>query len=193
MSKQTAQGSPDGPKYIYGKENVNWAGPKQANLGNKQLLHSDVRSDFNTPDTTEAQVEATARSLMEDYYRYPEDLPDDYIEEFVTSEHDFDVDDLDSLVLDKLEIIADAIQENKHKDEAFIASLYEGETLEKGSLAYTSKQVLLDYLYSPESLTDFYVGGFVSEDDPYDVDQLRKEGIYIGRAIADRIAEKYLD
>ena len=30
MSKGIAHGSADGPRYIYGKENVNWAGPKRA-------------------------------------------------------------------------------------------------------------------------------------------------------------------
>ena len=51
MSKSTAQGSPDGPKYIFGKENVNWAGPKQA-ADNKDLqgdVHS-VMSDFVSQD-----------------------------------------------------------------------------------------------------------------------------------------------
>lgn len=192
MSKQTAQGSPDGPKYIYGKENVNWAGPKQANPDNEQLSSSDVRSDFNTPDT-EAQVEATARSLMEDYWRYPEDLPNSYLEEFITSEHNFDVDDLGDFVRGKLRMISDAIQENKHEDEDFIASLYEGETLEKGSLAYTSKQVLDDYLRSPEDLTDHYVGEFVSDTDPFDVEQLREAAYEIVHSVSDRIEQFYED
>ena len=43
MSKQTAQGSPDGPKYIYGKENVNWAGPKQAS--SREI--DAAKEDFN--------------------------------------------------------------------------------------------------------------------------------------------------
>lgn len=192
MSKQTAQGSPDGPKYIYGKENVNWAGPKQANPDNEQLSSSDVRSDFNTPDT-EAQVEATARSLMEDYWRYPEDLPNSYLEEFITSEHNFDVDDLGDFVRGKLRMISDAIQENKHEDEDFIASLYEGETLEKGSLAYTSKQVLDNYLRSPEDLTDHYVGEFVSDTDPFDVEQLREAAYEIVHTVSDRIEQFYED
>ena len=36
MSKGTAQGSPDGPRYIYGKENINWSGPKRASEPNHE-------------------------------------------------------------------------------------------------------------------------------------------------------------
>ena len=47
MSKQTAQGSPDGPKYIYGKENVNWGGPKRASHSSPQGDVSSAVGDFS--------------------------------------------------------------------------------------------------------------------------------------------------
>jgi len=47
MSKQTAQGSPDGPRYIYGKENVNWGGPKRASHSSPQGDVSSALGDFS--------------------------------------------------------------------------------------------------------------------------------------------------
>ena len=45
MSKGTAHGSPDGPRYIYGKENINWNGPKRAS--EKDLLQEEYFSPGN--------------------------------------------------------------------------------------------------------------------------------------------------
>lgn len=45
LSKRTAKGSPDGPRYIYGKENINWSGPKRAN-NNDDI--SNFASDFSS-------------------------------------------------------------------------------------------------------------------------------------------------
>ena len=50
MSKGTAQGSPDGPRYIYGKENINWNGPKRAS---NKITTGDISGDI-TNDSQEA-------------------------------------------------------------------------------------------------------------------------------------------
>lgn len=41
----TAQGSPDGPRFIYGRKNVNWQGPQQAAQGS---FSADAMEDFAT-------------------------------------------------------------------------------------------------------------------------------------------------
>lgn len=53
--KGTAQGSPDGPRFIYGKENVNWSGPKRATehstlQGNAQSATGDFLSEGQSDD-----------------------------------------------------------------------------------------------------------------------------------------------
>lgn len=47
MAKGYAQGSADGPKYIFGKENVNWGGPRQASEGNIDGSVVGIRSEFS--------------------------------------------------------------------------------------------------------------------------------------------------
>lgn len=188
----TVQGSPDGPKYIYGKENVNWKGAQKANPDNDQLSSSDAKDDFPTTDAI-PQLGNTTRELMEDYYMYPEDLSDRYLSEFITEKHDFDVDELGDFVLTKLRMIADAIKHNTYDDEKFITSLYGTKVLDKGTIEHTSKELLVDYLHNPEDLTDYYIGSFVQEDDPYDIDQLRDACYELSDTIADHIDAQYKD
>lgn len=46
MSKTTAQGSPNGPRKIFGRENVNWSGPKRAATSNATSDIKSIKSDF---------------------------------------------------------------------------------------------------------------------------------------------------
>lgn len=55
MSKGIAHGSADGPRYIYGKENVNWAGPKRAAKGNTSSdgVYDEISSDHHNASVQE--------------------------------------------------------------------------------------------------------------------------------------------
>ena len=70
MSKGIAHGSADGPRMIYGRENVNWAGPKQA--GNLNNVNDNPMDDYDESGFLE--VKTDLESQIEDLQeRYPED------------------------------------------------------------------------------------------------------------------------
>ena len=57
MSRGIAQGSSDGPRMIYGRENINWGGPKKAgdldNINNNPMddygdIHPEIKTDMET-------------------------------------------------------------------------------------------------------------------------------------------------
>ena len=116
MSKQTAQGSPDGPKYIYGKENVNWAGPKRAaehtTDGSASAARGDFASEENTTQVTPEQWDNQRVNSTSDFLRYmledeglgvssllnldQEEL-DEYVVDFIESSHTHTTDDYDAI------------------------------------------------------------------------------------------------
>ena len=64
MSKGIAHGSADGPRMIYGRENVNWGGPQRAN----DHTDIDVRSDrYTFLEDFDADLEDRIESLLENH------------------------------------------------------------------------------------------------------------------------------
>lgn len=53
----TVQGSPDGPRYIYGKKNVNYQGARRASGNAISGSESSVRSDFSSVDPYDFEEE----------------------------------------------------------------------------------------------------------------------------------------
>lgn len=75
MSKGIARGSADGPRYIYGKENVNWGGPKRAAKlkrpeSNINQIYNDISKsqvrDINDPVSQEI-IEECLFDISESY------------------------------------------------------------------------------------------------------------------------------
>lgn len=70
MSKGVAHGSADGPRMIYGRENVNWGGPKQA--GNLDSVSDNPMDDYD--DNGFLEIKTDLEHQIEDLQeRYPED------------------------------------------------------------------------------------------------------------------------
>lgn len=111
MSKGTAQGSPDGPKYIYGKENINWNGPKRASKNNLDGDAQSASNDFNTTEEKgisgeewdSKRIESTSEFLkymLEDegisivsFFNLDDEDLDDHIVDFVESKPKYTTDD----------------------------------------------------------------------------------------------------
>lgn len=76
MSKKTAQGSPDGPRFIFGKENVNWSGPSPASES-----HGSIAADGNSirNELTEQNQETEEEKYDRIYDEVTEKL-EDFIE-----------------------------------------------------------------------------------------------------------------
>ena len=90
-----ANGTPDGPRMIFGKENLNWSGPKRANESN---LHGDflsIKSDFSpsseplslddkyaaVEEALESGIHANALEWITNYAGYNEETLDYAAEE----------------------------------------------------------------------------------------------------------------
>ena len=56
MSNGIAHGSADGPRYIYGKENINWSGPKRANKNDLDSDNLSIQSEFTGSIETEEEI-----------------------------------------------------------------------------------------------------------------------------------------
>lgn len=186
MSQETIQENLD-EQLHHGKSSVN---SENAQQSTKRAL-SNVKGDITA--IKKKQFEKKVNYLVHCRCKNPRSFSDSYLEKFMSDEYDFHVDRLHYSVCNKLEMIADAIQENKHEDAAFIASLYEDNGLEEEELAHASQLLLVDYLHNPPGFTDFYFELFVHADDPYDIEQLREACYALSNTIADRITEKYLD
>lgn len=69
MSKGIAHGSADGPRMIYGRENVNWAGPQRASDNN---MNSNPMSDYAQNNHSGMSLQSQIDELVQLY-------PDDYV------------------------------------------------------------------------------------------------------------------
>lgn len=159
--------------------------------------HTDpVNEENNTVNRSNPKYAAqywyldTAREVLDNYLQYPEDLSASYVSEFVDDNADFNVDELDELVTAKLDAIAEAILHDEYGDN-FIASLYEQGELTPGTVEYASAQLLVDYLQSPEDLTDEYLRSYIADNSAYNVDHLREACQSICDVVATRIARKF--
>lgn len=64
MSKGTAKGSPDGPRFIYGKENVNWGGPKRASKSSNAM--KNFKNDFSANEN-ETEIIENCNDLLSEW------------------------------------------------------------------------------------------------------------------------------
>ena len=69
MSKGIAHGSADGPRMIYGRENVNWAGPQRANANS---MNRDPMSDYTQNNqmgmsSLQSQIDDLVQLYPDDY------------------------------------------------------------------------------------------------------------------------------
>ena len=82
MSQGTAQGSPDGPRYIYGKENVNWADSKRAATNNvhsdNASIQSEITGEFETEEERYDRIYDETRDKIDEFVSNDLYL-DDYI------------------------------------------------------------------------------------------------------------------
>ena len=69
MSKGIAHGSADGPRMIYGRENVNWAGPQRAN---DNSMNNNPMSDYAQNNHSGMSLQSQIDELVQLY-------PDDYV------------------------------------------------------------------------------------------------------------------
>ena len=109
MSNGIAHGSADGPRYIYGKENVNWSGPKRATENN---IHSD---DISIKSEISGSIE-TEEEVYDKVYDETKDKIDNFLSSSIDIENYITFKDPEGSILTDTEIseeYADKVSQNE--------------------------------------------------------------------------------